>query len=157
MVSSLARSWPSARGADGVDVADDVGDGHVRRGQLLDVALLGGEPGDRRLVPALGHEVAAAAAERTEGVVVDLAPGHHGQGGIEQGGEAAQEPALGLAAQAEQDHVVAREDRVRDLGHDGLVVAEDAREERSPPPRSLRMRLRRISSLTPPGRRRPTA
>ncbi len=119
----------SAGGPDGIHVADDVGDRHVRGGQLLDVALLGREPGDRRLVALLRHQVAAPLAERPEGVVVDLAARHRGQGGIEQGGQAAEEPALGLPAQAEEDHVVAGEDRVRDLRDHRLVVAEDAGEE----------------------------
>jgi hypothetical protein len=35
-------------------------------------------------------------------------------------------PALRLPALAEEDHVMAREDRVLDLGDDGLVVADDA-------------------------------
>ncbi len=119
----------AARGPNGIDVADDVGDGHVRRGQLLDEAIVGRQPGQGRLVAALLHEVAAAAAQGPQRVVVDLAAGDDGQGRIEQVGEAAQEPALGLAAQAEQDHVVPRQDRVRDLGDDRFVVAEDAREE----------------------------
>ena len=40
MVSSLGELVPAARGLDGIDVADQVGDGHVRRGQLLHVAML---------------------------------------------------------------------------------------------------------------------
>ena len=79
MVSSLDRSCPPRAAPDGIDVADHVGDGHVGRGQLLDVALVRSQPGDRRLVAALRDEVAAAPAERPQRVVVDLAAGHHGQ------------------------------------------------------------------------------
>src|SRR4029079_9144683 len=43
-----------------------------------------------------------------------------------------QDARLRLPAQPEQDEVVAREDRVDDLRHDGLLVADDALEERSP-------------------------
>ena len=40
---------PAARRLDRIDVADHVGDGHVRRGQLLHVALLRMQPRDRRV------------------------------------------------------------------------------------------------------------
>ena len=45
--------------------------------------------------------------------------------------ERAQDARLRLTAQAEQDEVVPREQRVDDLRHDGLVVADDAREDRA--------------------------
>jgi hypothetical protein len=43
--------------------------------------------------------------------------------------ELAHEPALSLALFAEEEEIVAREDRVDELGDDGVVVAEDAGEE----------------------------
>jgi hypothetical protein len=49
--------------------------------------------------------------------------------GVEQGGEGAEDAGLGLAAEAEEDEVVAREDGVDDLGDDGIVIADDAGEE----------------------------
>ena len=42
----------------------------------------------------------------------------------------AQDARLRLAAQAEQDEIVTRQDRVDDLRHDGVVVADDAGKER---------------------------
>ena len=48
---------------------------------------------------------------------------------VEQGGEGAEDARLGLAAEAEQDEVVAGEDGVDELGDDGVVVADDAGEE----------------------------
>ena len=128
-MSSLARSWPPAGGADGVDVADDVGDGHVGSRELLHVALRRTQPFDRGLVTALREEVAGVLAQGVERVVVDLRAGHAGNERVEQGGEAAQEPALGLAAQAEEDHVVAGEHGVRDQRNHGVLVAEHAGEE----------------------------
>ena len=127
----LAREVEApAGGADGVDVPDDVGDRHVRRRELLDVALPGLEPADRRLVAPLGDEVAAALAQRGERVVVDLAARDDGHLGVEECRESAEDAALRLPAQAEQDHVVAGQDGVRDLRDDGVFVAEDAGEER---------------------------
>ena len=64
MVSSLERSCAAARRLDGVEIADEVGDGDVGRGQLFNVALVAREIGDGRGVAALGNQVAAALAER---------------------------------------------------------------------------------------------
>jgi hypothetical protein len=61
---------------------------------------------------------------------VDLAPGHGRRLRVEQGRQAAQQAALRLPAQAEQDHVVAREDAVHEPRHHRVLVAEDAREQR---------------------------
>ena len=52
-----AQFVSAARGLDGIDVADQVGDGDVGRGQLLHVALVGSEIGDRRRVAVLARSV----------------------------------------------------------------------------------------------------
>src|SRR5205823_7017830 len=44
---------------DRVHVPDDVGDGDVRGRELLDVARVARQPGDRRAVAVLGHDLAA--------------------------------------------------------------------------------------------------
>ena len=132
MVSSSPRSLPAARGLDGVDVADDVGDGHVRRRQLFDEARLAREPGDRRVVAALGDQFAAGAAERPQRMIVDFAAGDVGNFGVEKFDQAAQDAALGLPAQAEQNEIVARQNGVGDLRQHGFFVAVNAGEERLP-------------------------
>jgi hypothetical protein len=48
---------------------------------------------------------------------------------IEERRKGAQDAAFGLAAQAEQNEVVARKNGVHDLRHDGVVVADDAGED----------------------------
>ena len=63
---------------------------------------------------------------------MDLAARHDGNRLVEQLGERPQDAALGLPAQAEQDEIVPRQDRVDDLRHDRVVEADDAREERRP-------------------------
>jgi hypothetical protein len=63
---------------------------------------------------------------------VDLAARHDRDRLVEQPRQRPQDAALRLAAQPEQDEVVAREDRVDDLRDDRLVVADDAGEERLP-------------------------
>lgn len=52
-----------------------------------------------------------------------------GEVGVEEADEHAHEAALGLTLFAEEEHVVASEDGVDDLGDDGVFVAEDAGEE----------------------------
>jgi hypothetical protein len=56
-----------------IDVAYQIGDGHVRRGQLLDVAFLGTEIRDRRRVAFFCDQVLAPAAQRFVGIVVNFA------------------------------------------------------------------------------------
>ena len=118
-----------AGGLDGVDVADEVGDGDVGGGELFDVALAGGHPGDGGVVAEGGDEVAGEFGEGRVGVVAELGAGDVGAVGVEERGEGAEDARLGLAAEAEEDEVVAREDGVDDLGDDGVVEADDAGEE----------------------------
>ena len=58
-------------------------------------------------------------------------PGHDGDRLVQQAGEAAEDPALRLPAEPEQDEVVPREDGVDELRDDRVVVADDAGEERA--------------------------
>jgi hypothetical protein len=101
----------------------------VGGGQLLAVAPVARQPGDLHRVAVLRHAVAALLADRVVGIVVDLAVGDHRRRLVEQVDQAARDARLGLAALAEQDDVLARQDRVLDLRQDRLVVADDARED----------------------------
>ena len=53
----------AARGADGIDVADDVGHGDVGSGELFDETIFAGHPGDGRVVAFGGDFFAAGAAD----------------------------------------------------------------------------------------------
>ena len=117
-------------GADGIHVADDVGDGHVRRGQLFHVALVARQPVDRRVITFGGHAFAAAAADGLQRIVVDFAPGDHRNLRVQKLQQAAQDPAFGLAAQAQQNKIVARKQGIHDLGNDRVFVAVHSGEER---------------------------
>ena len=119
-----------ARGLDRIEVADEVGDRDVGRRQLLDVARVAVEPGDRQVVARLPDARAARRAERRQRVVMDLAARDDRDRLVEQTDERAQDAALRLAAQAEQDEVVARQHRVDDLRHDRVVEADDPGKER---------------------------
>ena len=85
-----------------------------------------------RSSPSVRDARAARRAERLERVVVDLAARDDRDRFVEQAGERAEDPALRLAAQPEQDEIVARQNRVDNLRHDGLVESDDAREDRLP-------------------------
>ena len=61
---------------------------------------------------------------------MDLAAGHDRDLLVEQIDQTAKDAALRLAAQSEQDEIVPRQDGVDELRDDGVVVADDAGEER---------------------------
>ena len=62
-------------------------------------------------------------------VVVDLDAGEDGHPLVEQLGQQPEDARLGLAAQAEEEQVVLREDGVDDLRDDRVAVADDAGEQ----------------------------
>ena len=63
-------------------------------------------------------------------IVVDFAAGDDGHFRVEKIDQAAEDAALGLAAEAEKNEIVAREQGIDDLRDDGVFVAVDAGEER---------------------------
>src|ERR1035437_8487013 len=93
----------AASGLDGVDIADHVGDGHVRGGQLFDVAMVAVEPGDGRIARFGGHQIAAAAADGRVRVIVNFAAGEVRSPFVEQGSELAQETGCGLPGPSAED------------------------------------------------------
>ena len=115
---------------DRVDLADEVGDRRVGRGELLAEAPLAVHPLDRRLVAPLGDEHARVLRDRRVRVVVDLAAGDDRHPLVEQLGERADHAGLRLAALAEEDHVVAGDERVLELRQHGVLVADHAVDER---------------------------
>src|SRR6185312_5428657 len=121
---------------DRIDLADQVGDGDVRRGELLAVAAVARDPHDLGAVALLGHALAAGLADGRQRVVVDLAAGQGGHRLVEEADQHARHARLGLAALAEEDQVLAAEDGVLDLRDDGVVVADDAGQERLAAPQA---------------------
>ena len=114
------------RRLDRIDVADHVGDRDVGRRELLHEARLARQPGDRHVVAFRADARPACSAQRRERIVVDLTAGDHRDLFVEQIDQAAEDAALRLTAQAEQDEVVPRQDRVHELRDDRLVVSDDA-------------------------------
>jgi hypothetical protein len=127
----VAEFAPRPRRLDRVNIADQVGDRHVRRGELFDIAGVTREPGDGQVVALVGEARATGAAQGVDRIVVQFTSGHHGDFRIEQCRQCAQQARFGLTAQAEQDEVVFRKQGVDDLRNHRVVVADDAGEERA--------------------------
>ena len=115
---------------DRVDFTDEVGDRGVGCGQLLAEAFAAVHPVDRRVVTEFGDEVAGMLRDRRVRVVVDLAAGDDRHPLVEQTRERADHARLRLPSLAEEDHVVARQQRVLQLRHHRVLVARHAREQR---------------------------
>ena len=81
-------------------------------------------------VAELRNPVPAAAADGRVRIVVNLAAGNVGHLRIEQRGQSSQDAALGLTAQSQQNKIMTRKNGIDDLRHHGIVVADDARENR---------------------------
>ena len=111
---------------DRIHITNEVSHAYIRRCQLLDIALMAMQPLHRRIVPHVGNEIFGKAGERLQRVVVEFAARHHGHILVEQLHNAAREPRFGLPAQAEQQHIVARQQRALDVRDDGVVKTNDA-------------------------------
>ena len=115
---------------DRVDLADEVGDRGVGRRQFLAVALRAVHPGDGRGLAELLEPVERETRDGVVGVVVDLGALDDRHPLVEQADQGTDDARLGLAALAQEDDVMPRQDGVLQLGHDRLFEAEDAGGER---------------------------
>src|SRR6267378_4383800 len=105
--SSLMAKIPRlVRGLDGIDVADQVGDRDVGRGELLAIALVAVNPPDGNPVPLRRDAPLARGADRIQGIVVQLASLDRGGPLVQEANQLAQDPGLGLTPQPEEDEVV---------------------------------------------------
>ena len=117
------------RGLDRIDVANHVRNRHVRRRELLDVAVVTRHPHDGQRV-ALGPDArTAGSTDRVQRVVVDFASGNDGDVLVEEIDETAKDATLRLSTESEQDEVVSRQNRVHQLGNNRVFVPDHAREQ----------------------------
>src|SRR5208282_3579023 len=126
----IGKVAASTSGADGVNVAENVRDGHVGRGQFFHVTLVTRQPGNGSVFALRSHLFAAGAANGPQRVIVNFAAGNHGDFRVEQLNQAAKDAALGLAAQPQQNKIMAREQCVHDLRNHTVLIAVHAREKR---------------------------
>ena len=103
-----------------VDVADQVGHGRVRGGELLGVPLVAVPPRDRQVHAGLLRPPPGHRGDRLVGVLGELRPVDDGRPLVEQPDEGAQQPSLALPALAEEYDVVAGQDRPLELRDHGL-------------------------------------
>ena len=113
-----------------INITDDVGNRDVGSCQFLDVPLCAASILDRRPVALFLDKIAATPADRAEGVIVDLATCDDRDHFVEKIDETAQYPALRLAAETQQDHIVAGQQRIDDLRDDGFLIPDDSRKDR---------------------------
>jgi hypothetical protein len=125
----LVRQVAALGDLDRVDLADEVRDGDVGRGQLFGIATIARDPVDGGRVSVALDDRACGRTDRSQRVVVELASGDDGEPRIEETDEQPRHPRLGLPALAEEDEVVAGEDRVLDGRDDRILVADDTRED----------------------------
>src|SRR6185437_5062540 len=115
--------------ANGVDVADDVGNGYVRRGEFFDITAIAREPGDRYGLAFESSTFAAGAANGAVRIVVDFAAVDYGDFVVEKTDEFAQNTRFRLTAEAQQNKVMPRKNRVDDLRDHRIVIAANSGEE----------------------------
>ena len=120
---------PAARGLDGVDVADHVGNGYVGCSQFFDISLVALHPVDRSVVSLFLDQVPAASADRVVRIVANLAAGDVRQMFIQQRRKHPDDARLGLPTQAEQNEVVPGKNGVDDLWHYRIVIADHSGEQ----------------------------
>ncbi|MCG3120720.1 MAG: hypothetical protein ALAOOOJD_03548 [bacterium] len=118
------------RGFDWIDIADQIGDRHIRRRQLFAVALLAADPFNLDFVAIFAHFVHARFAHRAKGIVVDFAIFDNWNVLIQQARQHAQNAALRLAAQAEQDEIMPRQNGVAQLRNHRIFITDDAGKQR---------------------------
>ena len=115
---------------DRVDLADQVGDGDVRRRQLLAVPAVARQIQSIGRRVALSSTIAFALGRSARRIIVHLAAADDRDRFIEQLDQQPGEASLGLAALTEEDDVLAGHDRVLDRGQDRLVIADDPADDR---------------------------
>ena len=142
----VAELQAALGGLDRIDVADHVGDRHVRRRQLLDVARLARPPATGIWSPSALTRAWPNADSGASGSSLISLSGNHRHPLVEQRRQRAQDARLGLAAQAEQDEVVPRQHGIHQLRDDRVVVADDAGEQRVFPPQVFRQVLAHLVS-----------
>ena len=129
MASSSDRVAP-LRYLDGVNLADEVRDGNVRRRQLLRVALVAPYPSDVHVVALVAQLLLALRAYGVERVAIQLATRHSRNRVVHQIHHVPNEAGLRLPALAKQDDVLPREDGVLQLRNHRVVEPHDARKQR---------------------------
>src|SRR6185503_8802901 len=125
----VAEQMSTFRRFDRINVADDVGDGHVRSRQLLDEPRVAIDPGNRRRLLMQFDRLTTVGADRIEWIVVNFRTSNDWNLRVKQVSKLPNDAALRLTAQTKQNQVVPGKDRINELRHDGFVVTHDSRKQ----------------------------
>ena len=117
---------PAFGGLDRIDVADNIGNRHIGSCQLFDKARIAIDPGDRRGILMQLNRLPAVRADRMIRIIVDFRTGNDRNLIVEKICKLANDAALCLATQAQQNQIVPREDRIDELRNNRLVIANNA-------------------------------
>ena len=117
---------PAFGGLDGIDVADNVCDGDVRSRQLFDKARIAINPGNGCGILVQLDRLPSVSADRMKRIVVDFRTGNDRNLLVEKICELANDAALRLAAQSQQNQIMPRENCIDELRHDGFVITNNA-------------------------------
>lgn len=112
---------PTLGHLDRVDVSDQVGDRGVRRCQFLGVPLAAVSPGDREVVTQFLGSTYRSRCDRLVRVLPQFRAFDDGRPLVEQEPESAKQPRLSLTSFAEQNHVVAGDQRPLELRGDRVL------------------------------------
>src|ERR1043165_9466139 len=110
---------------DGIDIADDIGNGHVGRRQLLDEARVATDPVDMRGVTVQLNRLPPRRADGITRIVVDFRAGDDRDVFVKQIRKLTDDSALRLTAQPQQNQIAQREDCIDELWHNRLVITND--------------------------------
>src|SRR5688500_7033584 len=120
---------PALRRLYRIDIAYDVRDRHIGRGELLYKSIIAMNPIDLHLVAVQLTLLTAIRAPRREWIVVDFRAGYDGNLGVEQVGQLPNDPRLRLAAKTKENEIVFCENCINDLRYDGFVVTQYSRKQ----------------------------
>ena len=126
---ALIGEMPAFGNLDGIDIADKIGYGHIRRGELFAVAKAAVQPCNRGPIPEPGNLLSAVGADGRQRIVIYFAALQNRQPFIQQVRKAAHDAGFALAALAKENNIVARQDGVFQLRYDRVFIADDAGEQ----------------------------
>ena len=108
-----------------IDIADQIGDGDVGRGELLTQPGIPVQPLDLDRLAALRHQIDAALADGLIRIVVDLAPLDDRDILVEETGKVSNDARFCLASEPQEHDIVLGKNRVHNGGYDSLLEADD--------------------------------
>ena len=123
---------PTLGHLDWVHFANEVSDRGVGRRQLLGETAAAMHPADLGVVAVGFDDVLCIPRNRVQRIIIDLTASDDRHPFIEQADTGPNHASLGLTTFAQEHDIVARKQRIFELGRDGVLVAEHTFEERFP-------------------------